>query len=54
MKRIEASETFSQPWLRPRNGSPKVRKGIVGGYKDSLVPEDINYLDSIFFSDIAR
>jgi len=48
MKSLEKSGRFSEPWLRPRNGFPKVRKGEIGGYKDELTPEDICYLEAIF------
>lgn len=49
MRSVEAAESFQQPWLRPRNGMTKVRKGKVGGHADELHPEDIAYLNSIFF-----
>jgi hypothetical protein len=46
MKELERSETFSKPRLKPRNGHPKVRKGLVGGYLKELSKEDIKYIDS--------
>lgn len=48
MRRIEQSGAFHEPWLRPRNGSPKVRKGQVGGYRAELPQRDIAWLDSVF------
>lgn len=48
MKQLEASETFSEPWLRPRNSKPKVRSGKVGAYREALDPKDIAYLDIVF------
>ncbi|WP_169980194.1 sulfotransferase domain-containing protein [Tautonia rosea] len=53
MKRLEQSGTFAQPWLRPRNGAPKVRRGTVGGFRDALGPDDIAYLNTIFFTRAA-
>lgn len=46
MKKLEKGGTFSMPWLKPRNGHPKVRKGLVGGYLGELRREDIDYIDS--------
>lgn len=48
MQRIEQSGEFHEPWLRPRNGSPKVRQGKVGGHLRELSPPDIAWLDSMF------
>lgn len=50
MRSVEIGETFPQPWLRPRNGMTKVRKGKVGGHADELGPDDIAYLNSVFFA----
>lgn len=47
MKEIEKSLSFDEPWLRPRMGAMKVRRGKVGGYKDELSPKDIEYIDQI-------
>jgi len=49
MSEVEQSATFEEPWLRLRNGAPKVRRGLVGGYADSLREADIHYLDQVFF-----
>jgi len=48
MKSLELSADFSEPWLRPRNGHTKVRKGEVGGFRSELCEQDIDYLNSIF------
>ncbi|MEM6733836.1 MAG: sulfotransferase domain-containing protein [Myxococcota bacterium] len=48
MRAIEQSGSFSQPWLRPRNRAPKVRRGKVGGFRDELELEDIDYLNKVF------
>lgn len=53
MQGIEASGTFARPWLRPRNGAPKVRRGMVGGYLTELSPGDLDYLDAVFGSPTA-
>ncbi len=50
MRSVEIGESFPQPWLRPRNGMTKVRKGKVGGHAEELAPEDIAYLNSVFFA----
>jgi len=48
MQQIERSGAFPEPWLRPRNGAPKVRKGRIGGYREVLGHADIAYLDEVF------
>jgi hypothetical protein len=48
MQQVERSGIFPEPWLRPRNGAPKVRRGKVGGYRDVLSDSDIAYLDAVF------
>lgn len=50
MKQVEQSGTFKAPWLRPRNESPKVRQGKVGGYRENLADADIAFLESVFGS----
>jgi len=50
MRRLEQSETFPHPWLRPRNNAPKVRKGKIGSFREELSIEDIEYLNQIFFT----
>ena len=49
MKAVEESGKFREPWLRPRNGALKVRRGRTGGYVDELSPADIAFLNAIFF-----
>lgn len=48
MKALEQSGRFPEPWLRPRNDCPKVRSGLVGGYRSVLDASDIAYLRDIF------
>jgi hypothetical protein len=48
MQKLEESAEFPKPWLRPRNGALKVRKGKVGGFREVLDKEDITYLNSRF------
>lgn len=48
MRALEASGAFAEPWLRPRNGFAKVRRGEVGAFRDELSAADVAYLDSIF------
>jgi len=49
MQNVEESGAFAQPWLRLRNGAPKVRRGLVGSFADELEAADIAYLNRIFF-----
>lgn len=53
MREVERSESFPQPWLRPRNGALKVRRGKVGGFRDVLEATDIAYLNAVFGLDAA-
>jgi hypothetical protein len=48
MRSIERAGDFEAPWLRLRNGAPKVRRGRVGGFVDVLADEDIAYLNRVF------
>jgi hypothetical protein len=48
MKEVEHSVQFDEPWLRARNGAPKVRRGQVGGYRDELGLADIAFLNEVF------
>ncbi len=48
MRRVELSGAFSEPWLQPRNGHTKVRRGEVGAYRDELSSTDIAYLNAAF------
>ncbi|MGQ7794589.1 sulfotransferase domain-containing protein [Faunimonas sp. B44] len=54
MRVLEASGRFSEPWLRRRNGAPKVRKGQVGSFAVALPAEDLAYLDEVFGGVEAR
>ncbi len=49
MKAVESSGRFPHPWLRPRNSAPKIRRGVVGGFRDHLSETDIKYLTDVFF-----
>ncbi|MCF7800539.1 MAG: glycosyltransferase [Candidatus Marinimicrobia bacterium] len=48
MRKTEQSGKFPHPWLRLRNGAPKVRNGKIGNYRTELKASDIKYLDKIF------
>jgi hypothetical protein len=48
MKAVEESLAFEEPWLRTRNGAPKVRRGLVGSFRDELGPADIAFLNDMF------
>jgi hypothetical protein len=48
MQAVEQSGEFTEPWMRLRNGAPKLRRGKAGGYRDYLPAEDIVYLRKIF------
>jgi Sulfotransferase domain len=48
MKQVEESATFEEPWLRTRNAAPKVRRGLVGSFRDELGPADIAFLNDMF------
>ena len=48
MKELERSGTFPEPWLRPRNNAPKMRQGLIGGYREALSEDDIAYLNGVF------
>lgn len=48
MRSVERDGGFEEPWLRLRNGAPKVRRGRMGGFVDSLAEEDIAYLNRVF------
>ncbi len=47
MRDVERSGAFPEPWLRLRNGSPKVREGKIGGHRAVLTPSDIAYVESV-------
>lgn len=48
MRAVEEKGEFAEPWLRKRNGSAKVRRGIVGGFQSDLAIDDIEYLNRTF------
>ena len=45
MRAVEAAERFGEPWLRPRLGHAKVRKGRVGSHSEEMSAADIEYCD---------
>ena len=51
MKKLEDSNAFEHPWLRRRNGAPKVRQGEEGGYVDALTEADVQFIARIFRGD---
>ena len=48
MRKLEREGSHPEPWLRPRNGAPKVRRGEVGGFRTELSADDIAYLNDVF------
>jgi hypothetical protein len=48
MRRVEQSGEFPEPWLRPRNGFPKVRRGEIGAFHHELSGPDIEHLNAVF------
>lgn len=48
MRAVELSGDFAEPWLRPRNGAVKTRRGVTCGYSDYLSVTDSAFLDRIF------
>jgi hypothetical protein len=51
MQAVEKSGSFVEPWLRLRNGAPKVRIGRVRSFTHEFTPADIAYLNRVFFLD---
>jgi hypothetical protein len=51
MKEMELHNKLNEPWMKPGSkqsaNSMKIRKGSVGGYKNELSPEDIQYVNSV-------
>lgn len=48
MRELEQSGAHPEPWLRPRHGFPKVRRGEVGAFRSELPADDIAYLNAVF------
>jgi hypothetical protein len=48
MQAVELGGTFSDPWLRPRNGALKVRSGRMEAYHLALDATDVRYLENMF------
>jgi hypothetical protein len=52
MQRAEDEDILGQPWLRKRNGCPKVRRGAIGGFESELSEKDVVFLnESLRFGD---
>jgi len=49
MRSVEESNSYNAPWLRPRNGFLKTRKGMQGSHKEELSETDIIYLDELIY-----
>jgi len=47
LKAIELSNLFPEPWLRLKNGAPKVRQGRIGGYRNILSAEDCAFVERL-------
>lgn len=45
MRDVEQTRRFDRPWLQPRMGASKVRRGKVGGYLDELSAADVAYIE---------
>lgn len=56
MRQLESEDTLGNPILRPaEDDNPeafKVRRGMVGGYRDYLSPEDINWVDEYLIGEL--
>lgn len=48
MREVELAGSFPHPWLRPKNGALKMRRGKPQAHRDVLSRNDIAYLDDIF------
>ena len=57
MKRMESEGRLDEPWLRPGAGRSddymKIRKGSVGGFRQELSHEDLEFLDRIMRHDLS-
>jgi hypothetical protein len=51
MKRMELQGSLKEPWMKPGaknlENSLKVRRGKIGGFKEKMSEEDIEYLDDV-------
>lgn len=51
MRRLELSRSFSSQALRPMKSTNvdalKVRKGMIGGYRDEMTEADLSYIESV-------
>lgn len=57
MKRMESAGSLREPWMKPGakglEKSMKVRKGEVGGFRQELSGEEIEFLDSVIQSTLS-
>lgn len=57
MKRIEMNGSLKEPWMNPgskdTNHSVKIRKGKVGGFRQELSIEDIEFLNDVIRSELS-
>jgi hypothetical protein len=54
MRAVELGGGFGEAWLQLRNGAPKVRRGVVGGYADALSAADIAFLEQLIAAKGAK
>jgi hypothetical protein len=48
MRALEQSGTFPESWLKPRQGTNKVRVGKAGNFRNTLGEKDVAYLNRVF------
>lgn len=57
MKRMELKGSFKEPWMKPgsknTNHSVKIRKGKVGGFRQELSIEDIEFLNDVIRRELS-
>jgi hypothetical protein len=57
MKRMESKGTLKEPWMQPGSKdlehSMKIRKGKVGGFREELSDEDIEFLDRVIQKELS-
>ena len=56
MRRLEETNALDNPMLQPRSGGDlerfKVRRGMVGGYRDYLTDDDIAFIDDYLMTEL--
>ena len=57
MKRMELEGSLKEPWMKPGaknlENSLKVRRGKIGGFKEKLSEEDIEYLNEVICNKLS-